>query len=306
MKMIINKNPQRYYYGQTNPLKSENPCPLPTSKKHLGKSRGLMAFDLMKTCKKSRFPVDIPQSKIQEFTRPSFDHPKILHILIDRANGVGCKSLAKGHGGNPSSISKFCQSMGFDIIKQGRDEYQRIYEHEWIKEVRSTSKDITWAIHPEVARHLAMKRYYADPDAHNKKCREYSKKNRAKINAYSRKYMPKYFKENPSAKIAQNLRIRLNKALKSQLAGKKVSATDCGCSMDFLVQYLEQRFKDGMTWDNYGLYGWHIDHIKPCASFDLTKKSEQRKCCHYTNLQPMWAEDNLCKSDKIEHQQDLF
>jgi hypothetical protein len=54
-----------------------------------------------------------------------------------------------------------------------------------------------------------------------------------------------------------------------------------------------------MTWQNYGYYGWHIDHIKPCASFDLRKPSEQRKCFHYSNLQPLWAKDNLQKSDKI-------
>jgi desulfoferrodoxin (superoxide reductase-like protein) len=62
---------------------------------------------------------------------------------------------------------------------------------------------------------------------------------------------------------------------------------------------LEKQFKLGMNWDNYGRSGWHIDHIKPCASFDLTKKEEQLKCFHYTNLQPLWARENLIKSDKI-------
>jgi len=61
-----------------------------------------------------------------------------------------------------------------------------------------------------------------------------------------------------------------------------------------------------MSWDNYGtgyngkgMEQWHIDHIIPCASFDLSKPSEQKKCFHYTNLQPLWAKDNLRKKDKL-------
>ncbi len=57
--------------------------------------------------------------------------------------------------------------------------------------------------------------------------------------------------------------------------------------------------KDTMTWDNYGLYGWHIDHIKPLASFDLTDREQFLEACHYTNLQPLWAEENLSKGNKI-------
>ena len=70
-----------------------------------------------------------------------------------------------------------------------------------------------------------------------------------------------------------------------------------GCSLDFLKQYLEFQFKKGMSWSNYGK--WHIDHIKPCASFDLSKPNEQHKCFNYINLQPLWAIDNLRKKDKI-------
>ena len=62
-----------------------------------------------------------------------------------------------------------------------------------------------------------------------------------------------------------------------------------------LKAYLELQFTDGMTWENRG--NWHIDHIRPCASFDLTDPEQQKQCFHYTNLQPLWAADNLAKSD---------
>jgi hypothetical protein len=60
---------------------------------------------------------------------------------------------------------------------------------------------------------------------------------------------------------------------------------------------LEKQFTKGMNWKNYGK--WHIDHIKPCASFDLSLEHEQKLCFHFTNLQPLWAKDNIRKSDKI-------
>ena len=69
-----------------------------------------------------------------------------------------------------------------------------------------------------------------------------------------------------------------------------------GCSLEDLTKHLESKFTEGMTWENYGQ--WHIDHIRPCASFNLEDPEEQKKCFHWTNLQPLWAADNLKKSDK--------
>ncbi len=71
-----------------------------------------------------------------------------------------------------------------------------------------------------------------------------------------------------------------------------------GCSSKELESYLETQFTEGMTWDNYGYYGWHIDHIKPCASFDLSDPEQQKLCFHYSNLQPLWAKENIKKSNK--------
>jgi len=54
-----------------------------------------------------------------------------------------------------------------------------------------------------------------------------------------------------------------------------------------------------MTWENHGFDGWHVDHIKPCTSFDLTDLEQQKQCFHYTNLQPLWKKENFEKRDKI-------
>ena len=75
-----------------------------------------------------------------------------------------------------------------------------------------------------------------------------------------------------------------------------------GCSMDELKIYLEKQFREGMNWGNYGLHGWHIDHILPCCSFDLKEVEEQKKCFHYTNLRPLWAEENWAKGAQDKRQ----
>lgn len=72
-----------------------------------------------------------------------------------------------------------------------------------------------------------------------------------------------------------------------------------GCTIQEFKDHLASKFQKGMDWDNYGLYGWHIDHIMPCASFDLSDPEQQKECFHFTNLQPLWAEDNLKKGSKI-------
>ncbi len=75
---------------------------------------------------------------------------------------------------------------------------------------------------------------------------------------------------------------------------------DLGCTILELKAYLEARFLPGMTWKNHGLKGWHIDHIRPLTSFDLADRAQLLQAVHYTNLQPLWWQDNLRKADSYE------
>lgn len=99
------------------------------------------------------------------------------------------------------------------------------------------------------------------------------------------------------------LRERLYRSLKGTLKSRPTLEL-LGCSLEELKIHLESQFEDWMTWDNHGSYQkdrktWHIDHIKPCTSFDLTDPEQQKQCFHYTNLQPLRAIDNIKKSNKI-------
>jgi hypothetical protein len=93
------------------------------------------------------------------------------------------------------------------------------------------------------------------------------------------------------------MRTRIWFALKRKYKSKSTIKL-LGCSIEECWQHLESKFQPGMTKENHGL--WHVDHIRPCASFDLTDPEQQKICFHYTNLEPMWAIDNLKKGAKYD------
>jgi len=177
------------------------------------------------------------------------------------------------------------------------------------------------------------KRYREDPKNKEKireSNRKYAIKNRKKILAYHAKYRKKnkekinqggkewYYKNKEKVrarqriyerirrntlhfKIKDNMRKRIKTALKKD-NGKKTKRTMklVGCTVEQLKQHIEKQFKPGMSWEQRDSF--HIDHIIPCASFDLTKLSEQKKCFHYTNLQPLYPIENIKKGAKLNYE----
>jgi hypothetical protein len=128
--------------------------------------------------------------------------------------------------------------------------------------------------------------------------RAYRTANREKENAQNREYRRKRKEADPMYKLQMNLRCRLSKVFR--LKTKPCSASRItGCTREELRAYIADKFQPGMTWDNYGHKGWHVDHIVPISAFDLSDEQQLKAACHYTNLQPLWAFDNLSKGGKI-------
>lgn len=125
--------------------------------------------------------------------------------------------------------------------------------------------------------------------------KQYYEQNKQQIITKIVDYRRKKIKSDPVFKLHKTLRHRLGKLIKQQ--SSSIAINFLGCSVVEFKAYLESKFQPGMTWENHGK--WHIDHIKPLSSFDLNSAEELSSACHYSNLQPLWAKDNLSKGDKL-------
>lgn len=132
--------------------------------------------------------------------------------------------------------------------------------------------------------------------------KEYREENKEKIIKYReenkelhRKYAYNNYINNPLTKLKNSISCGIRRSLKNGKSKKTIEVL--GCSLDFFKKYIEDKFLDGMNWDNHSKYGWHLDHIIPISS--ARNEEEIYKLNHYTNFQPLWASDNLSKSNKI-------
>jgi hypothetical protein len=243
-----------------------------------------------------------------------------------------CPVCGNGFEKNKNYIQKYCskkcnQKSFYEknkdkALKKSKEwaKKNRDYCLEIGKRWRSENKDYNkewYEKNKDKALKKQKKWYKENKDKALKKSKEWAKKNREKRRASGRKY----YKENPKKimesnskhlkkkfendkiykinfKLAANIRSRIRNAIKL-LYRNQHSIDILGCTVEYARGHLEKQFKEGMTWENHGLYGWHIDHIIPCASFDLTDPEQQKKCFHYTNLQPLWAKENMSKGAKI-------
>jgi hypothetical protein len=128
--------------------------------------------------------------------------------------------------------------------------------------------------------------------------------NQKRWKATNRDYSRAYYHSTERRRLTVLLRACLRGALISRGNGARRArvwrsdskiARLLGCTKGELVAHIEAQFALGMTWGNYGRDGWEIDHIKPCAAFDLTDLRQQALCFHYTNLRPLWRADNLSR-----------
>lgn len=160
--------------------------------------------------------------------------------------------------------------------KERIDKYQKNYKKKWLLLNPNYMSEYTKKYNKE--NYIKLKKYR----------RIYKRNNRNKIQEIKRNNL----KINIRFRIKENLRARIYHALKSNIKSLNTMFL-IGCEIDYLMFHIQEQFTEGMTWDNYG--DWHIDHIIPCDGFDLIDPEQQKECFHYTNLQPLWAIDNLRK-----------
>jgi len=123
--------------------------------------------------------------------------------------------------------------------------------------------------------------------------RQWRKKHKGRRN----KYDNERYKTDPVHKLKVAIRNSIGKSIRRKRMHSKEMI---GCDYDELKKHIQSQFTEGMTWNNYG--EWHIDHIRPLSSFDLTNEEQQKQAFNYKNLQPLWAEDNRKKSNKYGKQ----
>jgi hypothetical protein len=155
---------------------------------------------------------------------------------------------------------------------------------------------------------IRVKSYHRDPENNKIRCKKYRENNPDKIRKSikkwqennvekSKSYKLKY-KQSSKSKMTESVRRRIKKYLLiKNITKKNTTFGIVGCTPNELKIHLKSQFTTGMSWDNYGLYGWHIDHKVPLSS--AKSEEELLKLCHYSNLQPLWAEDNLKKGISI-------
>lgn len=220
--------------------------------------------------------------------------------------------------------NKEYREKNLDRIKKREQSYRRInkerikkkkaeYFQKNKKQISEKSK-IYKEKNSEKIKDLSRKYWNNNKERIKTYMKEYNNKNREDLLQYYRDYyiinMEKiktrkyaYQKEQykkPEFRIIDNLRKRLKNVLKLKSLKKLEKSIELiGCSPTSLKNYLESKFTDGMSWESYGKNGWHIDHIIPCSSFNLSLLEEQKKCFHYTNLQPLWWWENLSKGNRL-------
>ncbi len=171
--------------------------------------------------------------------------------------------------------------------------YDQLYRAKNRERLRKQRRDYYLRNKDQLAAHRAER-----IEDTRKTYRRWRRKNRERLREYMR-LRARRLRKCPTNRIAANLRGKLGKWLKRGAVKPANSETLLGCSFEEFRRHLERQFWAGMSWRNYGICGWHIDHIFPCSAFDLTRPDQVRQCFHFTNLRPLWARANRRKGSKI-------
>lgn len=199
------------------------------------------------------------------------------------------KEYSKKNFEKISEYGKTWRLNNLDLVLENH----RKYYHEHKEEKRKyylDNKDHITAYRKE--------HYKKNFESISKKYKEYREKNINELNLKQTEYQKSRLKNDPYFRLTRNIRRRVHLALFQQEAYKQDKTFSLiGCSPEVCRQHLESQFIEDMSWDNYGLHGWHVDHIIPCNYFDLENPLEQYVCFNWKNLQPLWYSKNIAKND---------
>jgi hypothetical protein len=184
---------------------------------------------------------------------------------------------------------QFCV-RGHDTFKCGRTKNNNCIQcrEDYIKQWNLDNKE-------KIAQQ-SKERYEKNKKEHNRKTKEYYKKNKKKILGQRLQWEKKKLKNDPCFKLTSRLRRRIRAAIKNN-ANRGSAIRNLGCSIEFFKDYIEKKFKKGMTWDNWGTY-WELDHIKELWEFDLTDKEQFLQAVNYKNMQPLTIPEHEKKTAK--------
>lgn len=191
-------------------------------------------------------------------------------------------------------VCRICEKERVEIFrKQAKEKAARYYAANKEKILARNKK---WMDENSDKEKATAKKYRKNNKEHiTNRIKKWRLNNLDRYRKNQREWKRKQRKENPHLTVVERLRRRIGESIRQQNAKKFFRFQDIvGCSYEELIKHIESQFKDGMCWERFSEI--EIDHIKPCCSFDLTKEEEQRKCFHYSNLQPLWIWDHQKKS----------
>jgi hypothetical protein len=229
-------------------------------------------------------------------TKPLIEFPK------RKDSKDGYRGVCKSCKNTPEKRKKRNERIRADR-KANPEKYKKIdkAKYEKCKPKILARKKVYYIDNKEAISDRKKAHYEINKDAILEANRKYQKNNRESINANKREYESKKRKNDTLYRLTRFQRdslTRITKVIKGEKENTSLrSAEYLGCSIKEFKNYIESKWQKGMSWSNNTIRGWHMDHIIPLSS----AKTEQDiiKLCHYTNVQPLWAKENLSKADKI-------
>ncbi len=238
------------------------------------------------------------KNNISKNSRIKIDLTYEQSIISDYLNGLTGEELSKKYNIKRQTI--------YSLLKRNKIELNRVEKR--AKKLSSLKEKECKKCHKILPidsfniRHGRKNGHHSYCKKCDVKCRQEKRNENPEIYKKFRKNENEWRKNRAKENIHFKLRTRLSSNFHRFFKTGKTDQTTLnllGCSLIFFKTYLEGLFQPGMNWENYGQKGWHIDHIIPCSSFDLSILEEQKICFNYSNLQPLWANQNLTKSNKI-------